>query len=131
MSKPAQLPIYRAVERLMIWAIPVVERLPKSLPYQTLGGLFIRDIRECMDAVILTTQASDYTRIEALNILVACMTSVKTTMRVLKASKKITAQQEVQFLDLINPIAMQAGAWMCKIKKEASQNSDNDSADLK
>ncbi len=131
MSKPAQLPIYRAVERLMIWAIPVVERLPKSLPYQTLGGLFIRDIRECMDAVILTTQASDYTRIEALNILVARMTSVKTTMRVLKASKKITAQQEVQFLDLINPIAMQAGAWMCKIKKEASQNSDNDSADLK
>lgn len=131
MSKPAQLPIYRAVERLMIWAIPVVERLPKSLPYQTLGGLLIRDIRECMDAVILTTQATDYTRIEALNILIARMTSVKTTMRVLKASKKITAQQEVQFLDLINPIAMQAGAWMCKIKKEASQNSDNDSADLK
>ena len=131
MSKPAQLPIYRAVERLMIWAIPVVERLPKSLPFQTLGGLLIRDIRECMDAVILTTQAAGYTRIESLHILIARMTSVKTTMRVLKASKKITAQQEVQFLDLINPIAMQAGAWMCKIKKEASQNSDNDSADLK
>lgn len=130
MSKPAQLPIYRAVERLMAWAIPVIERLPKSLPYQTLGGLLIRDIRECMDAVILTTQATDYTRIEALNILIARMTSVKTTMRVLKASKKITAQQEVQFLDLINPIAMQAGAWMCKIRKEASPNSDNDSADL-
>lgn len=61
MSKPAQLPIYRAVERLMTWAIPVIERLPKSLPYQTLGGLLIRDIRECMDAVILTTQATDYT----------------------------------------------------------------------
>ncbi len=131
MSKPAQLPIYRAVERLMIWAIPVVERLPKSLPFQTLGGLLIRDIRECMDAVILTTQAAGYTRIESLHILIARMTSVKTTMRVLKASKKITAQQEVQFLDLINPIAMQAGAWMCKIRKEVSPNSDNDTADPK
>ena len=98
----------------MTWAIPVIERLPKSLPYQTLGGLLIRDIRECMDAVILTTQATDYTRIEALNILIVRMTSVKTTMRVLKASKKITAQHEVQFLDLINPIAMQAGAVLCK-----------------
>lgn len=131
MSKPAQLPIYRAVERLMIWAIPVIERLPKSLPYQTLGGLFMRDVRECMDAVILTTQTTDYTRIEALNILIARMTSVKTTMRVLKASKKITAQQEVQFLDLINPIAMQAGAWLGKIKKEANPNSDNNTAGQK
>lgn len=131
MSKPAQLPIYRAVERLMIWAIPVIERLPKSLPYQTLGGLFMRDVRECMDAVILTTQATGYTRIEALNILIARMTSVKTTMRVLKASKKITAQQEVQFLDLINPIAMQAGAWLGKIKKEVNPNSDNNTAGQK
>ena len=82
-----------------------------------------------MDAVILTTQATGYTRIESLNILVARMTSVKTTMRVLKASKRITTQQEVQFLDLINPIAMQAGAWMCKIKREAFPNSDNDTVD--
>lgn len=119
-NKPAQLPIYRAVERLMMWAIPFVERLPKSLPYQTLGGLLIRDIRECMDAVILTTQASGYTRINAINILIARMTAVKSTMRTLKGVKKITAQQEVQFLDLINPISMQAGAWKSSMEKEAS-----------
>ena len=129
--KPAQLPIYRAVERLMTWAIPFVERLPKSLPYQTIGGLLIRDIRECMDAVILTTQASGYTRIEPLQILIARMTAIKTAMRVLKATKRITAKQEVQFLDLINPIAMQAGAWMGAIQKEATQlNSDDDSTPL-
>lgn len=129
--KPAQLPIYRAVERLMTWAIPFVERLPKSLPYQTIGGLLIRDIRECMDAVILTTQASGYTRIEPLQILIARMTAIKTAMRVLKATKRITAKQEVQFLDLINPIATQAGAWMCAIQKEATQlNSDDDSTPL-
>lgn len=121
--KPAQLPIYRAVERLMIWAIPFVERLPKSLPYQTLGGLLIRDIRESMDAVILTTQASGYTRITGINILIARMTAVKSTMRCLKAAKKITAQQEVQFLDLINPISIQAGSWKSKVEQEASKDS--------
>lgn len=130
-QQPAQLPIYRAVERLMIWAVPYVERLPKSLPYQTLGGLLIRDIRECMDAVILTTQASGYTRINTLSILIARMTAVKSTMRALKATKKITEEQEVQFLDLINPISMQAGAWMCKIEKEASQNPSNDASESK
>lgn len=125
--KPAQLPIYRALERLMIWAIPFIERLPKSLPYQTLGGLFIRDIRECLDAVILTTQATDYTRIEALNILVGRMTAIKTAVRMLKATKRITPKQEVQFLDLINPIAVQAGAWMAKVQKEYQDtNSDNE-----
>lgn len=123
--KPAQLPIYRAVERLMLWAVPYVERLPKSLPYQTLGGLLIRDIRECLDAIILATQASDYTRIEALNILVARMTAVKTTMRVFKNLKKITEKQEVQFLDLINPIQMQAGAWINKVTKEATNPIQN------
>lgn len=121
--KPAQLPIYRAVERLMIWAVPFVERLPKSLPYQTLGGLLIRDIRECMDAVILTTQASGYTRINGINILIARMTAVKSTIRCLKAEKKITAQQEVQFLDLINPISIQAGSWKSKVEQEASKDS--------
>ncbi len=122
--KPAQLPIYRAVERLMIWVIPFVERLPKSLPYQTLGGLLVRDIRECLDAVILATQASEYARLDAINILIARMTAVKSTMRCLKAVKKITAQQEVQFLDLVNPIAMQAGAWRCKTAKGAANSID-------
>lgn len=125
--KPAQLPIYRAVERLMIWVFPVVERLPKSLPYQTIGGLLIRDIRECMDAVILTTQSSGRDRLAGVNILIARMTSVKTAIRVLKAMKRITPQQEVQFLDLINPISIQAGSWRAKVKQGIPKNSDNSS----
>lgn len=129
MSKPSQLPIYRAVENLMIWSIPFVERLPKSLPYQTLGGLLIRDIRECLDAVILTTQASASAKVGPLQILIARMTAVKTTMRVLKESKKITAQQEVQYLDMLNSISTQAGAWMRKVAMEANANSVNDDAD--
>lgn len=121
--KPAQLPIYRAVECLLIWAIPMVERLPKSLPYQVLGGRIIANINDCLDAIIFATQSTDYTRIGQLNILIARMTTVKTAMRTLKATKKIAANQEVQFLDLINPIAMQAGAWRNKVTKDA-QNSD-------
>ena len=40
--KPNQASIYREIERLLEWSIPVVERLPRSLPYKELGGLRLK-----------------------------------------------------------------------------------------
>lgn len=139
--KPAQLPIYRAVESLLLWLVPVIERLPKSVPYQTLGGLAIRDANECLDAIVvahgLDKNSPNYqmARRECFGILVARMTSIKTKMRVFQQCRirvkdaegnprlapVLSPKQEAKFLDLVNPIAIQAGAWLAAAPSTSSQ----------
>lgn len=101
----------------------MTERLPKSLPYQTLGGLLLRDIRECLDAVTIAITAAEKnprTRLECIDAVILRMTSVKTTMRALVQTRQkngtpvVSPKQEAAFLDLIQPIATQAGAWRTK-----------------
>lgn len=122
--KPAQTPIYRAIERLLQWAIPLTERLPKSLPYQTLGGELIRDIKLSLDAVIVAMQTTEAeTRLKCIDIIIGRMTTVKTTMRQfaqarIKDAPVVSYKQEAAFLDLINPIATQAGAWRNKTAQQ-------------
>lgn len=118
--KPTQTPIYRAIERLLQWAIPLTERLPKSLPYQVLGGEMIRDIKLCLDAVIAAMHTTDaQAKIVCIDAVIARMTAVKTTMRQftqakIKLAPVVSYKQEIAFLDLLNPIAIQAGAWRSK-----------------
>lgn len=126
--KPAQTPIYRAIERLLQWMIPITERLPKSLPFQILGGDMLRDVKACLDATILAVNTTDMaTRLQCIDIIIARMTTVKTTMRQLtqariKDAPVISYRQEANFLELVNPIATQAGAWRNKTAKQASNH---------
>lgn len=126
--KPAQTPIYRAIERLLQWAIPITERLPKSLPYQKLGGEMIHDIKLCLDATIMAVNSADpKTRLQCIEIIIARMTTIKTTMRQfaqarIKGAPVISYKQEAAFLDLIQPIATQAGAWLNKTAQRASNH---------
>ena len=53
-GKPGQPPIYRAAERLLQWATPVIDSLPKSLATQTMGGAVIRNL---LDALLLIQMA--------------------------------------------------------------------------
>ena len=47
--KPNQASIYREIERLLEWTIPVADRLPKSVSWRELGGLLVRDLKESLD----------------------------------------------------------------------------------
>ena len=86
----------------------------------------LHDIKLCLDATIMATQASDpATRLQFIEIIIARMTSVKTTMRQfaqarVKGAPVVSYRQEAAFLDLINPIATQAGAWRNKTAQQAS-----------
>lgn len=117
--KPNQASIYREIERLMEWSIPVVERLPRSLPYKELGGLLIRDLKEALDFVVLAFQADGtFERVECINAVVMRMTAVKTTYRLLNRVRRdaISHGQYAQALDMLNTIADQAGKWLRKNK---------------
>ena len=47
--KPNQASIYREIERLLEWTIPVADRLPKSVSWRELGGLLVRDLKESLE----------------------------------------------------------------------------------
>lgn len=117
--KANQASIYRDIERLLEWSIPVVERLPRSLPYKELGGLLIRDLKEALDFVVLTFQAEGpLERMQCINAVVMRMTSVKTSYRLMNRVRRnaILHGQYAQALDMLNTIADQAGKWIRKNK---------------
>ena len=107
-------PIYRASERLLSWAVPVVDSLPKSLASQTLGGLLIRDLRDCLNAVLLGQDSDVPAKVQCIKILLTNLTGIRTTMRVFTGNRYVSVKQEMEFLDLVNPIQIQAAAWLRK-----------------
>ena len=124
--KPNQASIYREIERLLEFTIPMAERFPKSLPYRELGGRLILDLKEAMDFVVLAFQSeSKPERLECINAVVMRMTSVKTTFRLLSRVRRDTVShgQYAQVLDMLNIIADQAGKWLRKTKFLISEES--------
>lgn len=108
-------PIYRAIERLLTWAVPIANSLPKSLASQTLGGLLIRDLHDCLNAVLLGQDTDDVpAKVQCIKVLITNLTGIRTTMRVFTGSHYISVKQEMEFLDLINPIQIQAASWLRK-----------------
>lgn len=117
--KPNQASIYREIERLLEWTIPVADRLPKSVSWRELGGLLVRDLKESLDFVVLAFQTEDrLERLECLNGLVMRMTSVKTTFRLMHRVRRdiLSHGQHAQMLDMMNSISDQAGKWLRKTK---------------
>ena len=95
--------------------MPVVDSLPKSLASQTLGGLLIRDLRDCLNAVLLGQDTADVpAKIQCIRLLLTNLTAVRTTMRVFTENRYISVKQEMEFLDLVNPVQIQAIAWLRK-----------------
>lgn len=123
--KTAQAPIYRAIERLMVWAVPMVAHLPKAVSYEHLGGLMIHDLHESMAAVGVALQSDDdHIKLSAVDAIISRMTSLKTTMRVLLQVRHggapvVSRRKEAEFLDLLTPVARQAAAWRNSIVQKS------------
>ena len=71
--KPSQASIYREIERLLEFTIPMAERFPKSLPYRELGGRLIlgRAIVDDDDLDIVSIVAAREDRLDT-GVHVAC-----------------------------------------------------------
>lgn len=126
--KPSQAPVYRLTERLLSWAMPVAARLPKSLPFQVLGGRFVSNINDCLD-IIATAYTLDRNsptyearKKDCYGCLILRLTSLKTLMRVFVRQRYanpkgelvpvVSPKQEGAFIDLINQIGIQIEAWL-------------------
>lgn len=114
-TEPRKTPIYRASERLLSWAMPIINSLPKSLASQTLGGLVIRDLHDSLTAITIGLCAIDKAqKAQCIKMLIVHTTAVKTAMRTFTEQRYISLKQEAEFLDLVNQITVQADAWLAK-----------------
>lgn len=114
-SEPRKAPIYRASERLLSWAIPIVNSVPKSLAAQTLGGLLIRDLHDSLNAITIGLRANDTAqKVQCIKLLSVHLTSVQSVMRAFTENRYVSMKQEAEFLDLVNQITVQAEAWLQK-----------------
>ena len=126
--KSSQAPVYRLTERLLSWAFPVISRLPKSLPYQVLGGKFISNLSECLDIISIayaldkSSPVYEARKKDCYGNLCVRLTSLKTAMRVFTRQRftnpkgdlvpVVSPKQEGQFIDLINQVSVQVDAWL-------------------
>ena len=110
-----QTPIYHAIERLLDWCMPVVERLPKSLPYQRVGTRVIDKTLDALDLASLSYDCiNDEARANYLGYLITDVRTVRASLDVLVRNKCISQKQQVAYIDLTSGILAQAAAWQCK-----------------
>ena len=124
--KPGQSSIYREVELLLEFSIRITERLPKSLPWRTIGERLISNIMDVLDFVCLAFQAEEgRKRLEVIDCIIVRMTSVKMVYRQMLNLKQISSGQYADFLVKINSIGTQVGAWRNKQRKIATDGRPN------
>lgn len=75
----------------------------------------IRDLHDCLDAITIALSTSDRAqKIQCIKLLSVHLTSIETTMRAFTENRYVSLKQEADFLDLVNPITVQAEAWLAK-----------------
>lgn len=118
--KPSQSSIYRETERLLELSIDTVERLPKSASWNVIGKRTINNIMDSLDFTVLALQAKEgQQRLEMIDAIIVRMTAVKMAYRQMVNLRKISTKQYGRFLDLLNSIATQLGAWQNKQRQIA------------
>ena len=110
-----QTPIFHAIERLLDWCMPVVERLPKSLPYQRVGARIIDKTLESLDLASLAYDSINVeARVNYLGYLITDIRTVRASLDVLVRLRCVSQKQQVAYIDLTSGILSQAAAWQCK-----------------
>lgn len=93
----------------MAWAMQTVAHLPRAISYEQLGALIIADIYECLRAITVAMQTNDdAVKLTAVDAVIARMTSVKTSMRILvqlrhAGTPVVSRKQEARYLELLHP----------------------------
>lgn len=118
--KPSQSSVYRETERLLELSIDTVERLPKSASWNVVGKRTINNIMDSLDFTVLALQAKEgQQRLEMIDAIIVRMTAVKMAYRQMVNLRKVSTKQYGRFLDLLNSIATQLGAWQNKQRQIA------------
>ena len=120
---PSQSSIYRDLELLMLWYLPVGNKLPKARAVQYLGDKIQENIMDAMTACAIALNTSDMaSRLELIDMMVWHLTTCKSAFKVLhewtsKDRQKVRVITEVEclnFTERMNSLKRQIGGWRKK-----------------
>lgn len=124
-----QSSLYRDLEILMIWYIPIGGKLPKLQSLQNLGNNFQDNLISAMSACDMALNSSQMaTRLDLISIAMSHLSQCNAVFRILHEYSNhnpgkaplITNVQFANYLERMTSIKRQIGAW--KKKTAASVN---------
>lgn len=121
--KAAQSSIYRSIENVMIWFIPVSARVPKIIALRCLAEECAININDALTSVALGLQSEKWSDVrDCIDMVLLHMTKVKTAVKILKeysdrsATIHVLNDRQLSVFSLsMNKIMTELGKWRKKV----------------
>lgn len=118
--KASQSSLYRELENLMLWFIPVGNNIPKDFALRNLGERLQNELLDAMTACSLALQTPDLPqRLELINLVKLHITAVQSITKVFiefssregNVKRVISQKQRVDLLKEMAAIGNQIARW--------------------
>lgn len=122
--KAAQSSIYRSIENVMIWFIPVSARVPTIIALRCLAEECTTNMSDALTSVALGLQSENWNDVrDCIDMVLLHMTKVKTAVKILKeysdrsATIHILNDRQLSVFALsMNKIMTELGKWRKKVE---------------
>ena len=118
--KASQSSLYREIENLMLWFIPVGNNIPKDFALRQLGERMLNEMTDALTACNLALQTSELRqRLELINLIKLHMTTVQSITKVFvefssregNVRRVISQSQRASLLKMMSSIGGQMARW--------------------
>lgn len=125
--------IYREIENLLLWFIPIGNNFPKDFALRQLGERMLNELTDALTAVALALQTQELSqRLELINLVKLHITTVQSISKVLveyssregNVKRIISQKQCASLLASMTTIGGQLARW-AKSTQSALQTSSN------
>ncbi len=109
MKRQEELPIIQKTYDLILWYVPIINRLPRDNKF-TLGDRIVAELYDLLDELIVARYESrKLARLEALNTR---LDRLRFQTRLLRDFKLIEPQRYGHAAKLINAVGVDLGSWI-------------------
>lgn len=131
--KASQSSLYRELENLMLWFIPVGNNIPKDFALRNLGERLQNELLDAMSACSLALQSPDLAqRLELINLVKLHITAVQSITKVFvefssregNVRRIISQRQRVALLKAMSSIGNQLSRWAKSTQDSITRASD-------
>ena len=118
--KASQSSLYREIENLMIWFIPVGNNIPKDFALRQLGDRMLNEMTDALTACNLALQTKELRqRLELINLVKLHMTTVQSITKVFvefssregNVKRVISQKQRAVLMKMMVSIGSQIARW--------------------
>lgn len=118
--KATQSSLYREIENLILWFIPVGNNIPKDFALRSLGERMLNEMTDALTACNLAYQSQDLSqRLELINLVKLHITSVQSISKIFvefssregNVRRVISQKQRSAMLVMMSNIGNQIARW--------------------